>query len=822
MDFNEFLYSKRKIKTLILNVALFFPSGTAPPKSHHILTLRDLEDSRRPRRISSRSRRSSSPTDNDPSVPMTLRSGGTFNSRCSLFSSPPRTPNLPSTSPVLPQQSTVSPIWNSPPGSTSNLSVGLSPRQGAITFSPRGKQNFRITTPVSAELPQDFLASSEAEDAAVATTNGISLAPDNLVEEVAHLMAQELPYTGFDTDTDVASMLNAKLDFDEALLTENVALACGAQDGRGAAEGVAQDIVPEAENRENDSESEDSSRYFRFARTVVCDAAGSSEASTQLQSAPSIPQLDGADGGSDSDEGDTSEDEARGVCDENGETSADQTPLSPTKQLSVSLERLESIYSLSGASEHEMQEDSYLPPVDILEPSFAQDDELIQEEVVPTSCGASTFQGGTFLDSSGDLITAASAAVGVANNEAIDMDDSSSSSDSVEPFRDDLNDPDYSPEQAAAKKAQPSPLKMSKQAPSKFKRVATKLPLPGRSRTNVPLLPQPVHNIGRATLLPAASASVRVIPRPLASPVVLNGANAFAVQPGATRGKTMVVRLNSSRPAAVGQQQSATGQAPSSPKVLLVNGQGQILLKDPKTNTYQSVSTSSPAYNKISQIAKLLHSGSVVQRSLSHLVIKPSGAGPAATQPPSGASSAATRPPPAALNHTAGEKKVVVRVVPVRSLAPAPTLAPPQPTPLPSVTPPPYPSPAPICTKLEASTTQAIIDRAMSVQCDKPRTEPIILTHRHQERRKRAHRLQLATRPGSTALWWKGRLVNEAHSNLQRPATSAQSQVRVKRVSSLAERPLRKKSKMDFLKDLSNGPDDVIEPRYGNASWLYF
>lgn len=747
---------------------------------------------------------------------------------------------MPSTSPVLPQQSTVSPIWSSPPGSTSNISVGLSPRQGTITFSPRGKQNFRITTPVSAELPQDFLASSEAEDAAVATTNGISLAPDNLAEEVAHLMAQELPYTGFDTDTEVAvaSMLNAKLDFDEALLTENVALACGAQDGREAGEGVAQDAGPEAENPENDSEGEDSSRYFRFARTVVCDAAGSSEASAQLQPAASIPQLDGADGGSDSDEGDASEDESRGVCDENGETSADQAALTPTKQLSVSLERLESIYSLSGVSEQEMREDNYLPPADILEPSFPQEDVLIQEEVVPTSCGALAFQHETFLDSSTDLTAAASATVGGAGgnpcgSEANERDDSSSSTDSVDAFRDDLNDPDYSPEQTAAKKAQPSPLKTAKQSPAKFKRFTTKLPLSGRGRANVPLLPQPTHNAGRATLLPVA-ANVRVVPRPLASPVVLNGANAFAVQPGATRGKAVVVRLNSSRPAAVaGQQQSATGQAPPAPQVLLVNRQGQILIKDPRTNTYQSLSSSSPAYNKISQIAKILHSGSVMQRPLPRLLIKAPGAGPAATHLtpaaspaathlPPGTGSAETHLPPAAtsLNHTAGEKKVVVRVLPVRSLAPAPTLAPPPPLPLPPVTPPPYPSPAPICTKLEASTAQAIIDRAMSSHCDKSKTEPIILTHRQQARRKKVHKLQLADRPGPTAVpWWKGRSAIEAHGNLQQPAaaTSAQSQVRVKRVSSLAERPLRKKSKIDFLKDLSNGPDDVIESRYTNV-----
>lgn len=588
----------------------------------------------------------------------------------------------------------------------------------------------------------------------MATTNGISLAPDSLVEEVAHLMAQELPYTGFDTDTDVASMLNAKLDFDEALLAENVALACGTQDGREASE----DVAREGENRDSDPEGEDSGRYFRFARTVVCDTSSGPDAASQTHTAPSIPQLDGAGGGSDSDEGDTSEDEA----------------MSPTRQLSVSLKRLESIYSLS---------EQEVPPADILEPSLGPDDELIQEEVVQASSGASTFQGGG------------------SGREASDTDDSTSSSDSVEPFRDDLNDPDYSPE-----KAEHSPLKMGK-----FKRLTAKPALlSGHGRPNMPLHSKPV---------PAAS--VRVIQNPLTSPVLLNGANSFAVQPGVARGKTVVVRLNSSRPAQAGQQQQqgSAPQMPSNPKVLLVNGQGQILLKDPKTNTYQSVSTSSPAYSKISQIAKLLHGGNVVQRSLSHLVIKPPGAVQTASQLPPGASPATTNPPPAALTHTPGERKVVVRVVPVRSSASAAALAPPTPTQHPPVAPPlSPPPPAPICTRLEASTTQAIINRAMSGQCDEPRPQPIILAHRRQEKRKRAHRLQVAARPGSQALWWKGRLVNEGHGNVQqRTATSTQSQVRVKRVSSLAERPLSKKSKMDLLTNVSNGPDDVIEPRYVNV-----
>ncbi|KAG7240990.1 hypothetical protein INR49_026168 [Caranx melampygus] len=311
--------------------------GSAPPKSHHILTLRDLEDTRRPRRLSSRSRCSSSPTDSDPTAPMTLRSGGTVNSRCALFSSPPRSSSFGPASPPLSRQNSTSPVWSSPPRSNSSISAGLSPRQGTITHSPKGRHNFKITTPVSAEVPQDFLASSEAEDAAVATTNGISLAPDNLEEEVAHLMSQELPYTVFDTDTEVAvaSMLNAKLEFDEALLTENVVLHCGVQGGRGEVEGVVQDVEMQEHNQGNVSEDEDSSHYFKFSRTVVCDAASGSDTAGQLPSAQSISQLDGADSGSESDESEVGNDEGHihdemSVQEEEVQMSS-ETPTSPNE-----------------------------------------------------------------------------------------------------------------------------------------------------------------------------------------------------------------------------------------------------------------------------------------------------------------------------------------------------------------------------------------------------------------------------------------------------------------------------------------------------------
>ncbi|CAM9165322.1 unnamed protein product [Lampetra planeri] len=171
----------------------------------------------------------------------------------------------------------------------------------------------------------------ETEDAAVATTNGISLAPDNLEEEVAHLMSQELPYTVFDTDTEVAvaSVLNAKLEFDETLLTENVVLNCGAQGERGEVEGVVQDV----EMQEKDSEGEeDSSHYFKHKRTVVCEAASSTEVSG-LSSTQSISQLDGADGGSESDESDAGD--SKDHYPEGVESEAHTNHSTPTKQLTI-------------------------------------------------------------------------------------------------------------------------------------------------------------------------------------------------------------------------------------------------------------------------------------------------------------------------------------------------------------------------------------------------------------------------------------------------------------------------------------------------------
>nr|XP_043908933.1 histone-lysine N-methyltransferase 2B isoform X3 [Solea senegalensis] len=747
--------------------------GALLPKSHHILTLRDLEETRRPRRLSSRSRCSSSPTDSDPSAPMTLRSGGTIHSRCALFGSPPRTSSFGPASPPLSRQNSTSPVWSSPPRSNSSISAGMSPRQGVITHSPRGRQNFKITAPVSAEVPQDFLASSEAEDAAVATTNGISLAPDNLEDEVAHLMSQELPYNVFDTDTEVAvaSMLNTKLDFDESLLTENLVLHCVAQGGRGEVEGAAQDVEIQENNRENDSEDEDSSHYIKFSRTVVCDAASGSDATDQLPSAQTISQLDGADSGSESSESEVSSDES-----DDTDVHADNP--TPTKQLSVALKRLESIYTGSqsnlqtGTTQSGFQENSAL----------LESDMSLQEEEVPMRS-----QNDVFLHSdTGQFVSKDGSVVRPLNIQEDDVDDSTSSaSDSVEGFKDDLNDPDYSPE-FTSKRSPPIP--QTKKPPAlNLKHITIHPPLPKQTISNVSISP--------------AAATICTAPRTVTSPIVINGLNTLPVQAGARQCKTIAIRLDKPSPQSQQQlvvpNQAAATNSPQvpppapPPQVLLVNRQGQILLKDPRSNTYQMLNSNSAAYHKISQIGKILHSSGVGQRPTARVIVRPR----------SIPSSTVT---PAASNHTTPtEKKIIIRVLPFKSAGTSSAST--APACVQSI-------PKPIVLNTERSTAQAIIERAMASHRNSEKTTPTILgkprklkaIHERSSHVQDAEKSDQSPAVQSTS---PSGLTCEPNVKSQPTPAPSHSQVRVKRVSSSSERPSRKKSKMDFLVDPSSELD---------------
>ncbi|KAJ3609396.1 hypothetical protein NHX12_023919 [Muraenolepis orangiensis] len=590
--------------------------GSAPPKSHPILTLRDLVDNCRPRRLSSRSRCSSSPTESDLATPAAFRSGAP-GSRTALFGSPPRAHHdLASTSPSRPGRSSAS-----PPTSPSSFS----PHRGA-NHSPKGRQLFRITTPVSAEVPQDFLASSEAEEAAVATTNGISLAPDGLEDEVAQLMAQELPYTPFDADA-VASMLNAKIEFDEALLTDNVALQFGTQGGAGYGEeaadveGLGEETRHEgAQQPPGAEQEEDCSRYLKFSHVVV--VREQNEEGERAGGPQPIPQLDGADGGSDSDESEAPGGRSGGPSDHL--YPANQS--APPKNLMVALETLES--ALVGAQKTPADREpptasrSKVAPLAI-EPGTLHGEpgtlhgepgtlhgHLLREEVVLDD--EASAQGKGLLDpATGHFIsTDDGTIVRLANKPGLVLENSRSSTDSMEDQPDEpvpkANVVHKSVAAASSKHTCPKP----------------RVP-PYGSEVKLPIASRFLH-----TTAPATSSSV---PRTVTSPIVINGLTALPIQTGGPRGQTIAIRFESAKPGAPQPLLMATQAgashwvtaAPPAPQVLLVNRQGQILIKDPRSNTYQTLNQNSPSYGRISQVAKMLHGGNVLQRAVPRVIVKP-------------------------------------------------------------------------------------------------------------------------------------------------------------------------------------------------------
>ncbi|KAM8884680.1 histone-lysine N-methyltransferase 2B isoform 2-T2 [Synchiropus picturatus] len=726
--------------------------GSASSKSHHILTLRDLDDTHRHRRLSTRSRCSSSPT-NDPSLSMTLRSGGTVLSKSPPFNSPSRLSTSNTISPPLSRQNSSSPVWGSPPQSNS---AGLSPRQGSSHQASKSGSNYRITTPVSADLPQDFLASSETEDAAVATTNGISLAPDNLVDDVAQLIAQELPYTVFDSDTEVAmaSMLNTKMDFDENLLSENIVLLSPAQSGRESIEGEVVDV----EKQSNDMENDDDSRYLKLSRTVVCETASSTTASV-LPSTPSIPQLDGADGGSESDE--EMNEGAKATRDSAGCTHRD----SPSDLLSASLKKLNSVFS---ASSVEQSLENHLDNAD-----------LHLDSVDPTSQITPEYQNEVFLDSAtGHFVSTEDGTI--VPPKDIDADEDTSSCGSELQYKDDLTDPDYAPESPAPK----SPISLKKTSyvnPSTStlnkSRFSPKPILPQLQRFKLVMPPQ--RYSGQMTASPP-TAAFSASPRTVTSPIVINGLNAIQTQPG----RAIAIRLDKPKPGVsqvLPQTQTADLSKNAAPQVLLVNRQGQILVKDPRSNTYQSLSTSSPSYNKISQIAKILHSGNVLQRVTPRVVVMP---GTHTTE--------ATASVPK--NHsttTAG--KVVVKVIPVRNSSASPTEP-----------------PVDITPSIEQKNT--IINKVLSLRQDLPKREPNILGKKPTSitKKSKAPIPHFTSQPKPTALMTSEMQQELAASNQQLASTS---KVGSKRTLLGPDRPLRKKCKLDFLRDFSPEPEGTSPKR---------
>lgn len=130
--------------------------------------------------------------------------------------------------------------------------------------------------------------------------------------------------------------------------------------------------------------------------------------------------------------------------------------------------------------------------------------------------------------------------------------------------------------------------------------------------------------------LSGLSASCSAVPTPAqasSAPVILNGYSSSPAQKEATCGHMISINFSAPRPALEPQQpvvpQAFPGHAiltvkevggpnvDPTPHVLLVNRLGQIFVKNPETNTFHLPTSSSPSYNCVTQIASLLQSNAL-------------------------------------------------------------------------------------------------------------------------------------------------------------------------------------------------------------------
>lgn len=384
---------------------------------------------------------------------------------------------------------------------------------------------------------------------------------------------QDLLSTHFDPDTEVAvaSVLNEKLEFDEALLTDNVTLNCGLD-----VPDLDKDIHPEG-LIDVDSADEDSQRYFNFSRTVmVCDPAKDSGMAI-LPTSKSISQLDGADNDSESDAGeDGAEEITVSHCDQSGASQDSEEIL------------VDCITEVSGDS---MGQD--------VMPDVASSSPVLYSSVdsVPGHQDSKADPNEMWLDhASGNFISAHDGSfLQVAHTP------------SSVPVTTDVK----SPEPKILPKPPGGKLRILASHPPTLRSII--LPQSGQHRVVKVAVPAGMSlPLSLPVNVLTASPGLAQKNNLVSTPVVMNGLESHSK--AATKGRAIAIRI----PHSVAKPSPA-----SSPQVLLINRSGQILIKDPQTNTYQMPNASSQPYNQISQIAKVIHSQNLIQSPVQRIVLNP-------------------------------------------------------------------------------------------------------------------------------------------------------------------------------------------------------
>ncbi|XP_052388903.1 histone-lysine N-methyltransferase 2B isoform X2 [Carassius gibelio] len=656
--------------------------GNAVSTSHHILTISDLDETRRATRRHSTRSRNASPPPVVLSGPMALRSGGLIHPR-SLSFSPPVSP-LGATKNLM---SSTLPRRRGRPSSLSSSSItsGPSPPQAthqspsstlhsSVRHSPRHQKPFKTTQHKSDKVVQEIFALSGPEEAALAPSHRIPTATDK---------NQELLSAHFDPDTDVAvaSVLNSKLEFDEALLNENVALDCDSQGGDGDTEGdckfttgredLSSPLTSEMPVETNDDDVTD--HYLNFSRTVVVLEPAKESAQADLSVLPnsgSISQLDGADNDSESDTGEANTDDdtqevESSFCSQDteplkhsgrnkGRTLGDgqlvcpRTPLAnPLKTDSVDQNsQLETQNMDQVCEEQEIQEITYfqdggnvIVDSDVSngqEASFPEElkgttpilyksGDLVttQEEVLLENESMEGLQEVFLDDTSGNFISAVDGRVlDLTEDTAAEVATDSLPVNKNEHVLNRVLSPDEKPA-ISVPVSSTRTINVVAPATATKRRFVTIQP---SSQLRTFQMAMPVTNslpISMPVNVVSSSPTISVAPQgtPLApASVVVNGFGALPKE--ATKGRTIAIRIATQKQVTEQSLPHCLPGTPPTPQVLLVNRAGQILVKNPQTNTYQLPSSNSPSYTQISQIAKIIHSN-VLQRPVPKVIVIP-------------------------------------------------------------------------------------------------------------------------------------------------------------------------------------------------------
>ncbi|XP_039972906.1 histone-lysine N-methyltransferase 2A isoform X2 [Xiphias gladius] len=321
--------------------------GVAQLKPHHILTISDLEETRRARRHSPHSQttglrsRMSPPPLGPLTGPITLRAGKSSLPTSPLF--PPATDNLISSPSSRPVGGRSASSVRCPGNTTTHCASSLFPQSPwqdsagnfpspSLSFSssihlPRTRLSFDLSQSDSVEVPHNFLASPEPDD--VSPANGTS--PQGDLDQQKD--EEEFPYSSFHKDPSMSlgQEMRTELEIEETLVNEGVAMNCGGQivvegDDQEEFWGRAQDLhkrktlvanLPRStasarEDLENTSSDDDMEHYFDFSRTIVS-RPGSKDLSKSSSSPSPRPmaQLDGVDDGTESDASIATKDDAQ-------------------------------------------------------------------------------------------------------------------------------------------------------------------------------------------------------------------------------------------------------------------------------------------------------------------------------------------------------------------------------------------------------------------------------------------------------------------------------------------------------------------------------